>query len=435
MDLLGILFVNLDVSLLVLFGILLGAFIYWEYRRGEKLEVQQLIPYVLYMILYRTKWGIDRMDLWAKKYSSWLRLIMPIVIAIGLIGMVLMTVFMIVEFIRLFVAPSDIAPAQLVLPIESQFTFYVPFFYWIIAIFLIATVHEFAHGVVARYYGMRVKSTGFAFLGVVLPIIPAAFVEPDEKQIVKKKWEEQVAVYAAGPFINIVFGILAILLVSFAFAPLAQSVIASDAPSGIGIASFSNESGLRDAGIGEGEYLILLDGEPVYNATALLGFLEATEPYQNVRVTTNAGEYEVTLTEGLEDHGYLGFQPKRAVVGALAAHPWIVQNFVFAAASYNGLYPAPGPMPLWLAHIVIWTIGLMLFLFILNLGIGLFNLLPIFIADGARILFVTLKEVFSMSEGLATRITFMVGWVMLGALVALIFLPMTGILAMIAALG
>jgi membrane-associated protease RseP (regulator of RpoE activity) len=92
-------------------------------------------------------------------------------------------------------------------------------------------------------------------------------------------------------------------------------------------------------------------------------------------------------------------------------------------------------MPLWLAHIVIWTIGLMLFLFILNLGIGLFNLLPIFIADGARILFVTLKEVFSMSEGLATRITFMVGWVMLGALVALIFLPMTGILAMIAALG
>ena len=53
------------------------------------------------------------------------------------------------------------------------------FTYWIIAIAIVAVFHEFAHGIFAKIRGIRLKSTGFGFLGPLL----AAFVEIDEKQI------------------------------------------------------------------------------------------------------------------------------------------------------------------------------------------------------------------------------------------------------------
>ena len=41
------------------------------------------------------------------------------------------------------------------------------FFHWIIAIFILAGVHEFNHGLISRLYNIRVKSSGFAvFSGI-----------------------------------------------------------------------------------------------------------------------------------------------------------------------------------------------------------------------------------------------------------------------------
>lgn len=431
MTLLATLGANLDVTMLVLFSIALGAFLYWEWRRGEKLEIQQLVPYVVYMIMYRTKWGLERMDAWAKRFKPWLRMLSPIIVATGLVGMVTMTVYMIVAFVRLFTVPSAIAPAQLVLPIKSHVTFYVPFFYWIIAIFLIATVHEFAHGVLARHFKMRVKSSGFAFLGVVLPIIPAAFVEPDEKQILKRPWEEQVAVYGAGPFINIVFAIVALLVVALAFAPIAHSISAQDTLPGVGIHAFTNDSAIQAAGASTSERIVAIDNRTIGNASALLAFLKTTHPGQHVNVTTNKTSYALALGSGSASYGYLGFVPELPLTGTLARQPTIVQNMVLAAGTYRNLYPAPARVAPWLSGIAIWIIGLLFFLFILNLGIGLFNLLPIFIADGARILWVTLRDVFGMSEARSNKATFIVGWILLVLLVVLIVLPLTPLHALL----
>lgn len=431
MTFLAVLGANLDATMLVLFSLALGLFLLWEWRRGEKLEVQQLVPYVVYMIMYRTKWGLVKMDAWAKRFKPWLRMVSPIIVATGLLGMVTMTVYMVVAFVRLFTAPSAVAPAQLVLPIKSHVTFYVPFFYWIIAIFLIATVHEFAHGVIARHFKMRVKSSGFAFLGLVLPIIPAAFVEPDEKQILKRPWEEQVAVYGAGPFINIVFGILSILLVSIAFAPIAHSIAAQDTLPGAGINSFTNGSAIQAAGATTNERILAIDNETIGNGTALLTFLETTHPGQRVNVTTNSSSYSLALGSGAQSYGYLGFVPELPLTGTLANQPTIVQNMVLAASTYRPLYPAPAHITPWCAAIAVWIIGLLSFLFILNLGIGLSNLLPIFITDGARILWVTLRDVFGMSEDRSNKITFLVGWVLLALLVVLIVLPLTPLQALL----
>ncbi len=39
--------------------------------------------------------------------------------------------------------------------------------YFVIAILIVMTVHEFSHGIFAKCYGIRIKSTGFVFFEMV----------------------------------------------------------------------------------------------------------------------------------------------------------------------------------------------------------------------------------------------------------------------------
>lgn len=82
-----------------------------------------------------------------------------------------------------------------------------PFIDFIIAILIVATVHEFSHGIFARRHKIKIKSTGFAFLKY-FPLIFGAFVEQDEKQMNKKKEFKQMVVLSAGVFANLITGIL-----------------------------------------------------------------------------------------------------------------------------------------------------------------------------------------------------------------------------------
>jgi len=98
------------------------------------------------------------------------------------------------------------------LPSLFKIDFLPPFYftYWIIAIACIAIFHEFSHGIIARRYGVKIKTTGFGFLGPFL----AAFVEPDEKQMQKKTKFQQIAVLSAGTFTNLILAILFFLLLA-----------------------------------------------------------------------------------------------------------------------------------------------------------------------------------------------------------------------------
>ena len=78
------------------------------------------------------------------------------------------------------------------------------FTYWIIAIAIVAIVHEASHGILARSYNVKIKSTGFGILGPFL----AFFVEQDDKQMKKAKIFPQLSILAAGVFANILFGII-----------------------------------------------------------------------------------------------------------------------------------------------------------------------------------------------------------------------------------
>jgi len=101
------------------------------------------------------------------------------------------------------------------LPEAFNISFLPPFYftYWILAIAIIAIFHEFAHGIYAKSFGVKIKTTGFGFLGPFL----AAFVEPDEKQMESKSKLQQITILSAGTFVNLILAVLFFLLLALFF--------------------------------------------------------------------------------------------------------------------------------------------------------------------------------------------------------------------------
>ena len=409
---------NSDYILLGLLAAFLTGFILYERRKNkDKVEIQNLFKFppfswLFYIIMYRTKLGLDKMSKWAEKHQKILSILIPIIIFTGVAGMAFISYTLLASFVKMFTATQAAPAAQLVLPIKSNFTFYVPFMYWIISIFLIATVHEMSHGIIARFFKIKVKSSGFAFLGILAPIIPAAFVEPDEKQIVKRPAREQLAVYAAGPFSNIVFGLLALLLLAVVFAPASNAIYHSN---GINVGQISNASSLYNTSFNtSSERIIAVNGVPTMTIGAFSTELEKLHPGENVTLATNKDNYTINLKHSPDNSS-------RAFIG--------ITQIQESRVIKDGLKPYS-----WLVSIYSYTAELVWFLFILNIGIGLVNLLPIFIADGGRMMFIILKDWVKLKEEKAMYYTSIIGIVFLIVLLGTIFLPLTPLLGIIRSL-
>ena len=193
--------VNYDLVLLFSFGLVLLLIMLLN---KKKVHVEKILFPLIYMVLYRTKIGLILMDRIAKRFPRAVNLFSFLAVIFGFTGMAAILILLIDgTYAFLFSgAPPPVAPlfpgirTAPGLPVLS-------FFHWIIAIFILAAVHEFSHGLVSRLYNIRVKSSGFAIFSFLLPIIPAAFVEPDEYQLSKAKNKEQLGVLAAGSFSNL----------------------------------------------------------------------------------------------------------------------------------------------------------------------------------------------------------------------------------------
>jgi membrane-associated protease RseP (regulator of RpoE activity) len=278
----------------------------------------------------------------------------------------------------LFLKPGAAPGIQPVLPFEAKGVFFVPFVYWILSIFIIAVVHEFCHGIAARVHKMPVKSAGLAFLGIVVPVVPAAFVEPDEQYLQRQSRFKQLSVFAAGPFANLVTAGLILLLVIFVANPLAQSMLV---PGGVRITDVEPGSPAALAGMRQGEVITHVDGEKLSYLENLTETLRAKTPGETVTLQTNESTYAVMLAANAKNasQAYLGVFTRQ--------HADITPEF---KARY-GERSVP---------IILWGFGLLYWLFLLSLGIGLFNLLPIGPIDGGRMLQVAMQKLFKQQPGM-----------------------------------
>ncbi len=90
------------------------------------------------------------------------------------------------------------------------------FLYMLPGLWLAIVLHEAAHALAARYSGIEVKSSG---LMILLGLIPAAFVEPDEEQLEAAPTRAKLRVVSAGVLANTVLFLVFFAVIAQLSAP------------------------------------------------------------------------------------------------------------------------------------------------------------------------------------------------------------------------
>ena len=384
---------SIDGIAALVFVILLVVFLW---RKRNKVQLQRALFPVLYVLMYRSRFGLVSMDRLARKFPRVLRFLSDFCVVVGFLGMVFICAELVNNTVDVFVG-EGVPGIQPVLPIEAKGVFFVPFLYWILSIFLLALVHEFAHGVIARAFNMPVKSSGFAFLCVLLPVIPAAFVEPDEKVVQKRPYRQQLGVFAAGSVSNMLFALVAIGFF-FLISPVLSAAFDEK---GIELVEVSKDGAAFASGLQSGEIIVDLNNVSITSVENLTALLNASSPGDVVKVDTLNRSLSVVL----------GSNPKNASKAYLGigAKPYLVPNSVFVEK-----YGA------WLPSVLRWLAGLIFWLFMLNVGIGLFNLLPIGPLDGGRMLQLVCFKLFK-NKATALRVWSFVSFVFVALILANLF--------------
>ena len=241
---------------------------------------------------------------------------------------------------------------------------YIPFIYGFIALITVLIVHEFSHGIQAVNEKISIKSIGL----LLVAIIPGAFVEPDEEELKNAKKTSRLRVYAAGSVANMTLAVIALLLVSLVAA---------------GIPGYFDENGIEigrvvtdspsDGILKEGMVIEAVDNKQINDSDSYVNIIGSFRPGDNISVQTDQGSYNVVLGKNPnnESVGYFGIQANKhyeLINDSLGSIPWVLFELI--------------ELFQWIA--------------VLNLGIGMFNLLPIKPLDGGYMLEILLS--YKMSE-------------------------------------
>jgi membrane-associated protease RseP (regulator of RpoE activity) len=279
-----------DIGFLVLFSLFVGIFLW---KRKKNLQREGI------MYLYRTKVGVKFINYVGTKYKRTLRAMSFLAVISGYVLMLSMVYFLgkliyiyffVPEIVRAIKIPP-LMPLIPYLPSLFKIDFLPPFYftYWIIAIACIAIFHEFAHGIIAKRYGVNIKTTGFGFLGPFL----AAFVEPDEKQMEKKTKFQQIAVLSAGTFVNLILALIFFLILAGFFVLAYQPAGAMFNSYATGIVTISGIS--------------MIDGIDIDNPTkeSLLEIIEENNFTDDLVLGTNGNQMNLTKVVANGDKYYI----------------------------------------------------------------------------------------------------------------------------------
>ena len=270
-------FLAYDLTLLILFAIFVAIFLITK-RRNLKREGL--------LFLYKTKWGMKFIDHIGRKYKKTLHFLSYVSITLGyllmagilyVVGKLIWVYLFHPNIVRAIKIPP-ITPLIPYLPQVFKLDFLPPFYfiYWILILAIIAVTHEFAHGIFMRRYDIKIKSTGFGFFPYFFPIFQAAFVEQEEKSMLKANKFKQMAVLSAGTFANTITAVV-VFLITLLFFSLAFS------PQGVTFDSYS----YTEVAIAS---IALVNGVPIDNSN-----------YQNVLTQTlEEGLNEIENEEGVK---------------------------------------------------------------------------------------------------------------------------------------
>lgn len=350
-----------------------------------------------FIALYRTKIGIKLMDTVSTKAGKLVRGLGYIGIVVGFAGMLVtfgLIAYLTYQLIAKVPGATGASPVIPGLPIAGTGLVFPLVTGWI-ALFIIMIVHEFAHGVVSKSHDVKVKHSGIAFFGPIL----GAFVEPDEKKLLKKKDSVQHSVFAAGSFSNLLLYVLIMFAIIPLLLPVAQSLVYS---TGVII---SPQPGFPadEAGLGNFTNINLINGNEVLDIDEFQKAIEDIEIGNTVTLSNENETFSIVTTENPDEPGkaYLGIW--------LHGNNNILKNDdIISTSLYKSLN--------WILNLLVWTA-------FLTFNIGLINLLPIFITDGARMLKIILDR-YIKNKKLSMSIWMNLNWLCVLLILILLFLPL-----------
>lgn len=348
-----------------------------------------------FIYLYRTKIGINLMNRVAKKTRRLLKFFGYISIIAGFAGMIFTFVFLLnLAYKSLLNVPGvgGVSPVIPGFPIVGTGIVFPLITGWI-AIFIIIVVHEFSHGFVAKAHNIEIKHSGIAFFGPIL----GAFVEPNEKKLMKQKDSVQHSVFGAGPFSNLILTVVAYLIYILIFSLVINNLVVS-----LGVI-VSPQSGFpaEQAGITNDTLITQVNG---VNISTLKGFQEIMQGVninETVTLSSLNQTFFVKTTENPEN-------PSQAYLGILIQEDVQLRN--------ENIFTKT------LLKILGWFLSLLYWVGFLSLNIGLINLLPIFLTDGARMLKVGLDRIIPDKKQ-SISIWLFINWIGVFLLIILLFLP------------
>ena len=347
-----------DLGLFIAFIAVVAALLY---RDRRKVKLQGV------MFIRRTQKGIDFIHSITDPMPRFWNFL-------GTLGIIICIPALIIG--SLFLAGNAVAITQgvqqegvrLVLPaptgeanIQPGFLF-LPWWIWLIGILSVVVPHELFHGIMCRTERIRIKSVGW----VLLAIIPGAFVEPDEKQLKKARRSVKLKVYAAGSFANLLIAGIMLLVMLFSFNVLFQ-------PSGA--AFVANETSVFGKNLSG--FILSIDGNEIKNTQEFRRILAQYNPgdtvsivvAENVRFMPRINTANFVTGVGMVDQSNV------------TVYQVILQERPDSGGPYLGvLVPQVDGVKRNDASFSLYS--LFFWVFVLNFGIGIVNILPIKPLDG-----------------------------------------------------
>ncbi len=330
------------------------------------------------IFIYRTKLGLKLMQK-ASKFKRFLNVYSIVGIFAGFASIVYFIYISAPYLGLMFQHPSSTLPAaDLVLPVSGvPGIIGVPVLYWLIALLVVVVLHEGSHGVVALARKIKLKSSGFGFF---LGILPLAFVEPNERIFNKAKRIDRLKVLSAGSFTNVLMGIGFLLLYLWLSHYLVATGNVSFTPYVLHIVNLTQNGPAQSAGMPSNVSILKIDGNEIQQPNQLFNYLNV-RPGTTVNFTSTNGTiysvvaaYNSSITTNA-NHSYIGFEGYLS----LPSQP---------AFLISQIAPNANPTGAVASQLGYWIDGLLLWLFVIALGLGIANFLPIFyITDGCKMVY------------------------------------------------
>lgn len=369
-------------------------------RRGFSLH-----PAVL---MWRTSKGLGFIDNAAARFKRGFIRFGTFAAVVGFALMVFVTFNIALNALIVYTRPSIALPGvKFVLPgILPGLSLPV----WLVVIGIVLIVHEFCHGFLLRAQGLKTKSVGL----LLFLFIPGGFVEPDEKELARTTPLKRIRMFAAGPVSNVLISLVffALLLVFIVPKP------------GVYVYGVAENYPLENYAENLlGARILAVNGVPVDSLEEYRAVMENTVAGENAELITDEGEFVVTLAKAPDDnHGVFGIYPASARSRTYFLNPLVMLYMALSVVLTGGFFT---PV-LYNSLIPWWGIGLLQWLYTLNLGVGLFNLLPAKPLDGGYMLEAALER--RVGRARASRV---VKWTSYLVLILLILNIVPGVVRMV----